>query len=673
MNISFGQPVILWGLLGVVVPIWLHFINKRTTATLFFSDIRVLKGTPTQGKGFRFLHDLGLLLFRILALIALIVAFSEPKSTELLNDHSSKTYLYVDNHVGLLEGNRLAYNSLADEWPQSKKPVFLLLNSIQNSDFELKTWNDVHDLWPNLKMSQRVEAPKSIIDRVREIHAEQNSGSVPHVIWVSDFPKSAPLPNFPSGFKVDIVPVKRLSSANIVVDSVSNNTSQIKSGQPFNLKVRIKNIGNMESRDQKLSLYLDDFPISAEKINLKVGESKWLDFGISLADKKAIKAKLISNDLVQFDNVYSFLLELPGPRDVYVLEGMPGEKYLSKVFLNDSLFDFHLVNRQSLLANLSKTKGFLILSGLNEFSDESIRLISKWVKSGNTFVLIPSAQLTRGMIERINSNFASQGNLFKQEVSSQAMPVRLPVKNARFFNSILEQSSFKKKLEMFNSNSFIQWNGGLPIFEYVNGKPFLSEFQLGSGSMFVFSGDITMESDSFFKHGLFLPVFQEMALSNHIDHLSATVFSNTFEISAPKTLKFSASEGELVTLIKGKQSWIPEQKWTGTQWICAWPDLLERNLSGFWQVSMKDKKALNLAINYPLNESEMRVYSREEIQNHYQSNQDIRVSNMKDIEVDGEALSDLSFYFFIASLCFFLIEMAIVFRDRFKINLWRHK
>lgn len=669
MNISFGQPIFLWGLLSIGVPIWLHFIHRRSTSTIFFSDIRVLKGTPTQGKGFRFLHDLGLLLFRILALVALVLAFSEPKNVELLNDHSSKTYLYLDNHVGFMEGNRTAFNLVETELPRSSKPVYLLLNSFQSVDFEIKTWNDIHELWPGLKMSKKVANPKSVMDRIKEIQMEQNRGSVPHVIWVSDFPQSNPWPDFPKDFKVDLVPVKRRSLANVVVDSVSNNASQMQRRQPFNLKVRIKNRGSIAAIDQKMSLYLDDFPISAEKINLKVGESKWLDFGISLADKKAIKAKLISDDAVLFDNVYSFLIEKPEPKDVYVLEGMPGEKYLSKVFANDSLFDLHVVNQQSLLANLSNLKGFLILSELNKFSDESIHLISNWVKSGNSFVLIPNAQINNGMMGRINSNFSGQGNSFKQEVSSQAMAVRLPIKNTRFFNSILEQSSFKKKLEMFNSNSFIQWNGGIPIFEYVNGKPFLSEFHLGSGSMFVFSGDITKEADSFFKHGLFLPVFQEMALSNHIDRWSATIFSQTFEISAPKTFKFSNPESAWLTFVKGKQSWIPEQKWAGNKWICAWPDLLERNFSGFWQLSTKDKKTLNLAVNYPLNESEIQSFSSEEIQDHYRGNPNVRVSRMKDIQADGAISSDLSFYFFMASLCFFLIEMAIVFFDRFKFNL----
>ena len=669
MNISFGQPIFLWGLLSIGVPIWLHFIHRRSTSTIFFSDIRVLKGTPTQGKGFRFLHDLGLLLFRILALVALVLAFSEPKNVELLNDHSSKTYLYLDNHVGFMEGNRTAFNLVETELPRSSKPVYLLLNSFQSADFEIKTWNDIHELWPGLKMSKKVANPKSVMDRIKEIQMEQNRGSVPHVIWVSDFPQSNPWPDFPKDFKVDLVPVKRRSLANVVVDSVSNNASQMQRGQPFNLKVRIKNRGSIAAIDQKMSLYLDDFPISAEKINLKVGESKWLDFGISLADKKAIKAKLISDDAVLFDNVYSFLIEKPEPKDVYVLEGMPGEKYLSKVFANDSLFDLHVVNQQSLLANLSNLKGFLILSELNKFSDEYIHLISNWVKSGNSFVLIPNAQINNGMMGRINSNFSGQGNSFKQEVSSQAMTVRLPIKNTRFFNSILEQSSFKKRLEMFNSNSFIQWNGGIPIFEYVNGKPFLSEFHLGSGSMFVFSGDITKEADSFFKHGLFLPVFQEMALSNHIDRWSATIFSQTFEISAPKTFKFSNPESAWLTFVKGKQSWIPEQKWAGNKWICAWPDLLERNFSGFWQLSTKDKKTLNLAVNYPLNESKIQSFSSEEIQDHYRGNPNVRVSRMKDIQVDGAISSDLSFYFFMASLCFFLIEMAIVFFDRFKFNL----
>lgn len=667
MNISFGQPIFLWGLLSIGVPIWLHFINKKSTSTLFFSDIRVLKGTPTQGKGFRFLHDLVLLLFRILALVALILAFAQPKNIGFLKDNSSETYLFVDNHVGLMEGNRAAFNSLAAEMPRSKKPVFLLLNSFQNAEFESKTWNEVLDGWPSLKMSERVGQPKTMIDRIGAIHEEQNVGSNPKLIWVSDFPRSSPWPVFPTNFKVHLVPVKGPSLANVVVDSISNNTSQIQRGRPFNLKVRIKNIGNMAAKDQKLSLYVDDFPISTEKINLKEGEVKWLDFGLSLSDKREIKAKLISDDQVLFDNVYSFMLEIPESKDVYVLEGMSGEKYMSTVFLHDSLFDFHSVNRQSLLANLSKMRGFLILNELTTFSVDALKLISNWVKMGNTLVFIPSAQLNAGVLNRLNANFSSQGNSFKQEILSQALAVRLPIKHARFFNSILEESSFKKNLEMFNSNSYLQWDGGVPIFEYVNGKPFLSQFKLGSGSMYVFSGDIAKDSDSFFKHGLFLPVFQEMALYNSLNHWSTTVFSQTFEIMAPKEFKFGTAEKELVTLVKGKQSWIPEQKWTGTQWICTWPDLLDRNFSGFWQVKIRDKKTLNLAINYPVKESEMRSYSSEEIQNHYRAKQHIQLASMKDISLGDEVASDLSLYFFIASLCFFLIEMAIVFRDRLKI------
>ena len=664
MNISFGQPLFLWGLLSIGVPIWLHFINKKSTSTLYFSDIRVLKGTPTQGKGFRFLHDLVLLLFRIVALSALILAFSQPKWDGLLQKNSSQTYLFVDNHVGLMEGNRTAFNSLASELPRSKKPVFLLLNSFQNADFESKTWKEVSDLWPSLKMSDRVDNPKSIVDRIAEINAEQNVGSRPNILWVSDFPRSSSWPQFPTNFDVHIVPIQIPPSANVVVDSLSNNSSQIQSGRPFNLKVRIKNIGNMAAKDQKLGLYLDDFPISTEKINLKEGEAKWLDFGISLSDKRSIKVKLISDDQVLFDNVYSFLLEIPDSKDVYVLEGMSREKYISTVFLNDSLFDFHSVNRQSLLANLSKIKGFLILNDLNSFSAEGLKLISIWVKQGNTLVFLPTAPFNNEVINRLNLNFASQGNVFKQETSNRALAVRLPMKHVRFFNSILEQSSFKKNLEMFNSNSYLQWDGGLPIFEYVNGKPFLSQFKLGAGSMYVFSGDIANEADGFFKHGLFLPVFQEMALNNNMNHWSASVFSNTFEISAPKTYKFSSSEKGLVTLNKGKQSWIPEQKWTGTQWICEWPELLERNFSGFWQVNIRDKKMLNLAINYPLKESEMRQFSRDEIQAHYKGKQNIQVTNMKDVPLGAEVSSDLSLYFFIASLCFFLIEMAMVFYSR---------
>jgi hypothetical protein len=73
---------------------------------------------------------------------------------------------------------------------------------------------------------------------------------------------------------------------------------------------------------------------------------------------------------------------------------------------------------------------------------------------------------------------------------------------------------------------------------------------------------------------------------------------------------------------------------------------------------------LNLAINYPLKESEMRQFSRDEIQAHYKGKQNIQIANMKDVPLGAEVSSDLSLYFFIASLCFFLIEMAMVLYSR---------
>lgn len=667
MNLSFGQPIFLWGLLTIGVPIWIHFFNKKNRSTLFFSDIRVLQGTPTKGKGLRVIKDLLLLFFRILAISALILAFSEPRMTGFLNEDSQNTFLYVDNHLGLLERNRQSFNAKKVKLPRSQSPLFLVLNSAQNADFDSKTWNEVIDSWDKLPISDRVVNSKAILDRIGLINAEQSAGPRLKIIWVSDFPRMGKLPEFPKNSDVLLVPIDAPSMANVVVDSIWNNTSQIQKGQAFNLKVRIKNVGNDQARNQKMSLYLDDFSVSTEKINLLVGEVKWLEFGISISEKDVLKAKLISDDKVLFDNIYSFVLEIPESKDVYALEGVLSEKYMSKVFLNDSLFDFHTLNHQTLMLNLFKIKGFLILDDLAEWSNESLKSISNWVKMGNTLLIIPRPNLNLGMVSKLNSNFSSQGNLFKQEISTSLLAVRLPNKNQRFFNSILEQSSFKKNLEMFRSSSYLQWNGGLPLFEYVNGKPFLSQFKLGSGYTYVFSGGIAKESDGFILHGLFLPVLHEMALSNAINFLSNSVFSDGFQITAPKAFKSNYSEKDLVTLVKGKQSWIPEQKWAGNKWICQWPEIVDRNFSGFWQANIRDKKSSYFGVNYPLRESEFNAYSRQEIQNHYKGKKNIKVDDLNGDTGKAGSTKNLSFYFFVASLCFFLLEMTVILLNRLKI------
>jgi len=79
MSLSFLAPLALLGGLLVAVPIFLHLIDRRRVPRVVFPAMRFLLAAQQRLRRRRRLRDPWLLLLRLLALLALVVAFSGPQ------------------------------------------------------------------------------------------------------------------------------------------------------------------------------------------------------------------------------------------------------------------------------------------------------------------------------------------------------------------------------------------------------------------------------------------------------------------------------------------------------------------------------------------------------------------------------------------------------------------
>ncbi|QXD33032.1 BatA domain-containing protein [Candidatus Pelagisphaera phototrophica] len=77
--LSFLNPVLLFGLAGLAIPILIHLVNRQRAVPLRFSSIRFIKRTTLQQKNRRSLTDLLLLLLRLAFLAAVIIALAGPR------------------------------------------------------------------------------------------------------------------------------------------------------------------------------------------------------------------------------------------------------------------------------------------------------------------------------------------------------------------------------------------------------------------------------------------------------------------------------------------------------------------------------------------------------------------------------------------------------------------
>ena len=74
----WGRPDILWGLLALAIPIALHLLQLRRYRHVAFSNVSFLKDVQKETQSRHRLRNLLILLARMLAFAALILAFADP-------------------------------------------------------------------------------------------------------------------------------------------------------------------------------------------------------------------------------------------------------------------------------------------------------------------------------------------------------------------------------------------------------------------------------------------------------------------------------------------------------------------------------------------------------------------------------------------------------------------
>jgi hypothetical protein len=74
----FLYPSVLFFLLALAIPIIIHLFNFRRYKKIYFSNVAFLKNIQTESEKKSKLKHLLVLLSRLLAFAALIVAFSQP-------------------------------------------------------------------------------------------------------------------------------------------------------------------------------------------------------------------------------------------------------------------------------------------------------------------------------------------------------------------------------------------------------------------------------------------------------------------------------------------------------------------------------------------------------------------------------------------------------------------
>ena len=99
-SMNFLYPNILWFLFLLALPIIIHLFHFRRHKTIFFSSLKFMQSLEKEKKSLKKIKNVLILCCRLLAILFLVLAFSQPYTGNLSNSMSGNDtlmFLYIDN------------------------------------------------------------------------------------------------------------------------------------------------------------------------------------------------------------------------------------------------------------------------------------------------------------------------------------------------------------------------------------------------------------------------------------------------------------------------------------------------------------------------------------------------------------------------------------------------
>ena len=241
---QFKHPEILYALLLLLIPIFVHLFQLRRFQKIDFTNVAFLKKATLQTRKSSRLKKWLTLLMRLLALSCIILAFAQPFSASKKAINTEKeTVLYIDNSFSM--------EAKGSNGPMLKKVLQELYENIQG---EAKlTWFTNIETKKNVSQTDFKNEVLSIDYTSKQLSLEdiklkatqlfsKSTTADKQLLLISDFQQNGKFPVLDSSYQVNLVQTKPVVAANIAIDTVFI-ASQSATGS--SLKVGISKTGEV--------------------------------------------------------------------------------------------------------------------------------------------------------------------------------------------------------------------------------------------------------------------------------------------------------------------------------------------------------------------------------------------------------------------------------------------
>jgi hypothetical protein len=617
----FLYPAFLFALISLAIPILVHLFNFRRYQKVYFSNVQFLKEIQEQQSSRRNLKERLILAARLLALTFLVLAFARPYISNHNNANAGaqrNISIFLDNSYSMQTLNR--EGSLLDEAKRRAKEIVsaysmndkfqLLTQDFEGKHQRLLSRDEFNDAVDAVKISPRSRTLQQIIDRQQNLLTMQ-PGASRSIDVISDFQKNItngqPL-KVDTGIHVSLVQLNANTQANVAVDSVWLLSAIHRPGETEKLVVKLHNYAGENSTKipLKLSINGEQKALGGFTINARSIQTDTLTFSGLKPGWQRGEITLQDNP-VTFDNQFYFSFNVKQQMPVLLIDGGTASPYLKAVFGADQFFNANRVPDGNVDYASLTTYPLIVISDAKAVSSGLSQQLKTYVNKGGTLAVFPAA----------DADLANY-KLFLQKMGA-AYPEKLAVENIKVSALNLQNPVFKNIFEDLPTNpdlpivkKYYQLStssgSNENIMQLPGGQAFWVGYNNGKGKVYVSAVPLNEDFSNLPRHALFVPIMFRIALlSGHDQPLFYTLgHDETIE-----TTPIQSSEKQLLKLVKGKQSIIPDVKQQEGSTLLYVSDQLQE--TGFYELKKQDSTVSVMAFNDNRGESDLSYYTPAEL------------------------------------------------------------
>lgn len=584
---QFKHPEILYALLLLLIPIFVHLFQLRRFQKVDFTNVAFLKKATLQTRKSSRLKKWLTLLTRLFALAFIIFAFAQPfsASKKALNNEK-ETIFYIDNSFSMeAKGSNgpmfkkvtqdIYENLIGDE----KVSWFTNNNSKKNvsqTDFK----NEIL----SLDYSQNQMDLEAILLKAKQLFSKSTTAEK-KLILVSDFQQKGSFPEVDSTFSINVVQTQPVAIANIAIDSayiISKNANNVQ------LQVTVSKIGELPETTS-ISLLNDGKLIAKTAVDFSESTKNTIIFDIE--NTQNFMGEIRVNDTqLSYDN--SLFFSFNTKEKIKVLSiNQSNSDFLRKLFDNEG-YDYIEQEFNQLNFSIIPSQNLIILNEFKSIPASLTTTLKEFSNQGGSIFIIPAKDLNTTSYNLL-LNVLQIGTINADIITAEKKIAKIN------FSHPLYNNVFEKRVTNFQFPSvqsyLMMTSKASKVLSFEDDKPFL----LQSGKTFVATAAFNQQNSNFKTSPLIVPTLINMAQQ------SLPLPKLYFEVGKPNTfaIPVKLSQDEIVTLKDSISTFIPLQQTKANSVEITTES--EPAKAGNYGIYQNEQLLQNISYNYPRTESQL--------------------------------------------------------------------